>query len=148
MKNFGDKIKKILKENGYLYRVKIYPKKEGVINRAGKKVFQDYDKVVVYAGRNIETIAQRRSMKLVAWKENGVWCGDLDVVKEQGGKGDSIYLRYYHDKTEPLKYVMFSDCDWDDDEEYAKNKMLKILEIWKFQEVEREKLKQNEKTKA
>ena len=139
-KTFGDKIKRILKDNGYSYRVKVYPKKEGVINRAGKKVFQDYEKVVVYAGRNIEKIAQHRSMKLIAWKENGVWQGDLDVVKQQGGKGDSIYLRDYHDKTEPLKYVMFSDCDWDDDEEYAKNKMLKILENWKFQEVERGKL--------
>src|SRR3990167_4259079 len=126
---FGDKIKKILKDNGYSYRVKVYPKKEGVMNRAGKKVFQDYDKVVIYAGRSIEKIAQKRSMKLVAWKENGVWQGDLDVVEQQGGKGDSIYL---------------SDCDWNDDEEYAKNKMLKIMENWRFQEVERGKLTQGD----
>ena len=117
MVTFKDKIKDILKDNGF-----------------------DYKKVTIYAGRNIEKTAQRRSMKLVAWKENGVWQGDLDVVKEQGEKGDSIYLRDYHDKTEPLKYVMFSDCDWDDDEEYARNKMLKILQNWKFVEKERAKL--------
>ena len=126
---FGDKIKKILKDSGYSYRVKVYPIKEGVINRAGKKIFQDYDKVVIYAGRSIEKTAQRRSMKLVAYKDlEGKWQGDLEAVREQGGKGDRIYLRDYHDKTEPLKYVMFSDCDWNDDEEYAKNKMLKIME--------------------
>jgi hypothetical protein len=61
-------------------------------------------------------------------------------VKQQGEKGDAIYLMDYHDKTEPLKYIMFSDCDWNDDEEYAKNKMLKILKNWKFDEKERAKL--------
>lgn len=136
--SFGEKIKNILKENGYDYKIRFNPKGESF--KRGKKVICDYDKVTIYAGRNIKKIAQRRSMKLVAWKENGVWQGDLDVVKQQSGKGDSIYLRDYHDKTEPLKYVMFSDCDWDDDEEYAKNKMLKTLENWKFVEKERAKL--------
>ena len=142
---FGDKIKKILKDNGYSYQVKVYPIKEGVINRAGKKVFQDYERVVIYAGRNIEKIAQKRSKRLIAWKnEKGDWEGDLQTLKQFGDKmsdggytGSTLYIRDYHDKTEPLKYVMFSDCDWNDDEQYAKNKMLKILENWKFQEVER-----------
>ena len=64
----------------------------------------------------------------------------MEIVKQQGGKGSHIYLLDYHDKTEPLKYVMFSDLDWNDDEEYAKNKMLKILQNWKFCEEERNKL--------
>ena len=148
MKNFGDKIKKILKDNGYSYRVKVYPIKEGVVNRAGKKVFQDYEKVVIYAGRNIEKIAQKRSKRLVAWKnEKGEWEGDQEVIRSQNGSGSKIYLLDYHDKTEPIKYVMFSDCDWDNDERYAKNKMLKILENWKFQEVERGKLDIEEEKK-
>jgi len=145
---FGDKIKKILKDNGYSYRVRVYPTKEGVINRAGKKVFQDYEKVVIYAGRSIEKIATKRSTRLVAWKnEKGVWEGDLETLRQFGDRmsdgsytGSALYIRDYHDKTDLLKYVMFSDCDWNDDEEYAKNKMLKIMENWKFQEIERGKL--------
>src|SRR3990167_3988340 len=142
MITFGEKIKKIIKENGFDFKIRFEPRGESF--RRGKKIVCDYEKVTIYAGRSIEKTAQCRSMKLVAWKENGVWQGDLDVVKQQGGKGDSIYLRDYHDKTEPLKYVMFSDCDWNDDEEYAKNKMLKIMENWKFQEVERGKLTQGD----
>lgn len=154
---FGDKIKKILKDNGYSYRVKVYPIKEGVINRAGKKVFQNYEKVVIYAGRSIEKVAQKRSKRLVAWKnEKGEWEGDLETLKQFGDRtsdgnytGSALYIRDYNDKTEPLKYVMFSDCDWNDDEEYAKNKMLKIMENWRFQEVERAKLDSDEdKAKA
>ena len=50
---------------------------------------------------------------MIAWKNTkGEWEGDLDAVMKQGGKGDSIYLRDYHDKTEPLKYVMYSDFEW------------------------------------
>ena len=146
-KTFGDKIKKILKDNGYSYRVKVYPKKEPVINRAGKKFFQEYDKVVIYAGRNIEKIAQKRSKRLVAWKnEKGEWEGDKEVIASQNRSGKYIYLLDYHDKTEPLKYVMYSDIDWNDDEKYAKNKMLKILENWKFQEVAREEIRENKST--
>ena len=130
--SFVTKIKNILKENGYAYRIKVYPKKEGWINSKGKKVFQDYEKVVIYDGRNIEKLAQRQSKKLIAWKNTkGEWEGDLDAVMKQGGKGDSIYLRDYHDKTEPLKYVMYSDFEWNDAEKYAKNKMLKVLETWR-----------------
>ena len=143
IKTFGDKIKQLLKDNEYSYRVRVFPKKEGVINRKGKKVFQDYEKVVIYAGRNIEKTAQKRSRKLVAWKnEKGKWEGDQEIIKSQNGSGSQIYLLDYHDKTEPLSYTMFSDLDWNDDEEYEKNKMLKILENWKFQEVERAKLSQ------
>lgn len=149
---FGDKIKKILKDNGYSYKVKVYPQKEGVMNRTGKKVFQDYEKVVVYAGRSIETIAQKRSKRLVAWKNTkGEWEGDLETLKQFGDRnsngeytGTALYIRDYHDKTEPVKYVMFSDCDWNEDEEYAKNKMLKIMANWEFQKVERAKLQEEE----
>jgi len=36
-KTFGEKIKQILRDNGYSYRVRVFPKKEEIINRAGKK---------------------------------------------------------------------------------------------------------------
>ena len=103
---FGEKIKNILKQNGYNYKIRYEPKGESF--RRGKKVVCDYDKITIYAGRSIEKIAQKRS-------------------------------------TEPLKYVMYSDCDWDDNEEYAKNKMLKILENWKFVEKERQNLNKPQK---
>ena len=136
-KTFGEKIKQILSDNGYSYRVRVFPKKEGVINRKGKKVFQDYEKVVIYAGRNIEKVAQKRSRKLVAWKnEKGEWEGDQEVIKSQNGSGSRIYLLDYHEKTEPLSYTMFSDLDWNDDEKYAKEKLLKIMANWEFQEIE------------
>src|SRR3990167_3751006 len=116
---FKDKIKQIIKDGGFRYKVKSWENPE-------------YTKVIVYAGRSIEKIAQKRSMKLVAYKDlEGKWQGDMEAVKQQGGKGDRIFIRDYHDKTEPLKYVMFSDCDWDEDEKYAKNKLIKILENWK-----------------
>ena len=138
---FGDKIKKIIKDAGYNYKVRIFPQKDEIRKKDGKRYIEGYDKVVVYAGRKIEKLATRRSLRLVAWKENGKWVGDMEVVKSQGGNGDSIYVRDYHDTTELLKYVMYSDLNWDDDEEYAKNQLLKILEKWKFCEEEREKLK-------
>jgi len=138
--NFGDKIKKIIKDAGYDYKVRVFPKKDEIRKKDGKRVIQEYDKVVVYAGRHIEKIAQKRSLRLVAWKQNGKWQGDLEAVKMQGGKGDKIYIRDYHDTTEPLKYVMYSDLDWNDDEEYAKQQLLKVLENWKFIENERLKL--------
>jgi len=136
-KTFGEKIKKILKENGYTYKIKVYPKKEGWINSKGKKVYQDYEKVVIYAGRNIEKLAQRQSRKLVAFKNTkGEWEGDLEAVKEHGEEGDLLFKRYYNNKTEPIKYVLFSDFEWKDAEEDAKNKMLEVLKNWKFQETE------------
>lgn len=117
---FQDKIKKIIKKNGYSYKIRSWKNSE-------------YTKVVIYAGRNIEKLAQKRSMKLVAYKDlKGNWQGDMEAVKQQKGKGDKIYLRDYHDTVEPLKYVMFSDCDWNDDEVYAKNKLLKVLKGWKI----------------
>ena len=126
---FGNKIKKIIKDAGYNYKVRVYPRKDE-IRKDGKRVIQEYDKVVVYAGKYIKKLAQRRSLKLVAWKENGKWQGDIEAVKAQGGRGDRIYERDYHDATEPLKYTMFSDLDWDDNEEYAKQKLLKVLKDW------------------
>lgn len=133
--NFGDKIKKIIKDAGYDYKVRVFPKKDKIRKKDGKRFIQKYDKVVVYAGRHIKKIAQKRSLRLVAWKENGKWTGDMKAVKTQGNKGDKIYLRDYHDTTEPLKYTMFSDLDWDDDEEYAKQQLLKILKDWKFTKI-------------
>jgi len=117
---FADKIKKIIKDAGYNYKVRSWNK------------FGDYEQVAVYAGRNIEKIASKRSRRLVAWKDTGgKWQGDMDAVKAQGGQGSHIYSLDYHNTTEPLKYTMFSDIDWNDDEEYAKNKLLKVLENWK-----------------
>ena len=143
MKTFGEKIKKILKDNGYSYRVRVFPKKEGVVNRAGKKVFQDYEKVIIYAGRSIEKYAQKRSKKLVAYKDkDGNWQGDLEIVKQQGGKGDAIYLMDYHDKTEPITKTLFSDLWEENEKEFGgqEKELLKIMENWKFQETERAKL--------
>ena len=139
MKNFGEKIKDILKENGYSYKIRYEPSGESFSR--GKKIIRDYEKVIIYAGRSIEKYAQKRSRKLVAWKNTkGEWEGDLEIAKQQGYKGSAIYLMDYHDKTEPLKYTMYSDCDWDDNEEYAKNKLLKTLSNWKFIEEERGKI--------
>jgi choline kinase len=119
---FKDKIKKIIKDAGYNYKIRSWTVKceNGL-----------YEKVVVYAGKSIEKIAQKRSRRLVAWKdEKGEWQGDMEAVSAQGGKGDSIFSLDYHDKTEPQKYEMWSDIDWKDDEEYARNKLLKTLENW------------------
>lgn len=136
--NFGEKIKRILKENGYNNKIRYFPNE---YERKGKKIRADFEKVIVYAGRSIEKLASKRSRKLVAWKnEKGEWEGDLDVVKQQEGKGSSIYLLDYHDKKEPLKYVIYNDYDWNDDEEYAKNLLLKMVAKWKFVEEERVKL--------
>ena len=111
---FQDKIKSIIKEAGYSYKIRSWENSE-------------YTKVIVYAGRSIEKYAQKRSMRLVAWKEDGSWQGDMEAVKSQGGKGEFIYLQDYHDTTEPLKYTMFSDFEWNNNEKYAKNILLEIL---------------------
>ena len=127
--NFADKIKKIIKDAGYTYKVRSWNK------------FADYEQVTVYAGRNIDKIASKRSRRLVAWKDTkGEWQGDMDAVKAQSGQGSQIYSLDYHDSTEPLKYTIFSDIDWNDDEKYAKNKLLKVLENWKFVEQKRAKI--------
>lgn len=129
---FANKIRKIIKDAGYNYKIRSWTKQcsNGI-----------YEKVSVYAGRNIEKIASKRSRRLVAWKnEKGEWEGDKEAIKAQGGRGSAIYSLDYHDKTEPLKYDMWSDIDWNDDEEYAKNKLLKILENWRMVEMERKKL--------
>lgn len=145
---FGDKIKKILRDNGYSYKVKVFPRKENYFSKKkGKTITQDYDKVVIYAGRNIEKYASKRSKKLVAWKnEKGEWEGDLQIVKEQGGKGSAIYLMDYNDKTEPLKKVLFSDL-WEENEKKfggQEQELLKMMESWKFTETERAKLDEEE----
>lgn len=81
MKTFGDKIKKILSDNNYSYRLKIFPQKEKCLKN-GKKFIQEYDKIVIYAGRSIEKSAQRRSRKLVAWKNpDGKWEGNLEIAE-------------------------------------------------------------------
>ena len=148
-KTFGDKIKKILKDNGYSYRIRVSPRKEGIINRAGKKVFQDYEKVIIYAGRSIEKIAQKRSRKLIAWKnEKGEWEGDLETLKmygdigSKGYMGSSLYVRDYHDKVEPVTKTLFSDLWEENEKEFGgqEKELLKIMANWKFQEVERDKL--------
>ena len=116
--NFVDKNRNIIQEGGFKYKIRSFKNNE-------------YVKVIVYAGRNIEKIAQRRSRKLLAWKDTkGKWQGDMDVVKRQGERGSAIYELDYHDSTESLRYIMYSDLEWNDDEKYAKNKLLKVLEIW------------------
>ena len=127
--SFGDKIKKIIKDAGYNYKVRVYPRKD-IIRKDGKKFIQEYDKVIVYAGVEIEKLATRRSLVLVAWKENGKWKGNMEAVKAASGAGDKIVRWEYHDRTELLKYTMYSDLDWDDNEEYAKQKLLKVLKSW------------------
>lgn len=150
-KTFGEKIKQILKDNGYSYRMRVFPKKEGVINRKGKRVFQEYEKVVIYSGRSIEVCASKRSKRLIAWKNpKGEWEGDLETLKQFGDKnsngeytGNALYVWDYHDKIEPVKYTLFSDL-WEENEKQfggQEKELLKIMENWKFQEeIERGKL--------
>ena len=128
--NFTEKIKNIIKEAGYSYKVRSWENPE-------------YTKVIVYAGRNIEKLASKRSRRLVAWKENGVWQGNKEAIERNGGGGGDnaqIYSLDYHDKTEPLKYTMFSDFDWNRSEKYARNILLEVLKNWDFAEKERQKL--------
>lgn len=56
---FANKIRKIIKDAGYNYKIRSWTKQcsNGI-----------YEKVSVYAGRNIEKIASKRSRRLVAWK--------------------------------------------------------------------------------
>jgi len=151
MKTFGEKIKNILKNNGYHYAVKIFPRKENYFSKKkGKTITQDYEKVVIYAGRKIEKPAQKRSRRLIAWKnEKGEWEGDLETLAQFGDKnengeytGSSLYVRDYHDKTEPLKHTLFSDLWEENEKEFGgqEKKLLKIMENWRFQETERAKL--------
>lgn len=146
MKTFGNKIKDILRNNGYPYKVRVSVRKENVFSPKKKKyITQEYDKVTIYAGRKIEVNAQKRSRKLVAWKnEKGEWEGDKEVIASQNGTGTHIYLLDYHDKTEPLKKVLFSDLWEEGEKEYGKGsqekELLKIMENWQFQEIERGKL--------
>jgi len=124
MENFGNKIKKILENNGYSYRVRIF---RG----------QDYEKVVIYAGRTVEVSASRRSKKLVAWKnQKGDWEGDLEVAKCQGYKGSAIYLLDYHNKVEPVKHVLFSDIWEENEKEFGgqEKELLKIMRNWTLKE--------------
>lgn len=116
--NFGKKIKNILHECGYNYKICC-------------KQHSDYETVTIYADKKIETTLAKRSLRLVAWKDqNGKWRGDMEAVKSQCGAGDKIYSRDYHSKIVPLKYVTDSDCFWQDNENYAKNEMLKVLKSW------------------
>jgi len=142
--NFGDKIKKILKDNGYSYRIKVFPRKENYFSKKkGKVITQDYDKVVIYAGRSIEKYATKRSKRLVAWKnEKGEWEGNKEIIESQNGRGQQIYLLDYHDKTEPLKHTLFSDLWEENEKEFGgqEKELLKIMENWKLVETERAKL--------
>jgi len=147
--NFPDKIKSILKKYNFNYRVRVFQKKENVFSlKKGKYVTQDYDKVIIYAGRNIEKYAQKRSRRLIAWKNpDGEWEGDLEALRQFGHKdsdgnyiGTSLYVIDYHDKTEPLKKVLFSDLWEDNEKDFGKGsqekELLKVLESWSFQEKE------------
>jgi len=137
--SFGDKIKKILKDNGYKYRIKVFSKKENYFSKKKRRtITQDYDKVVIYAGRNIKKYATKKSKRLVAWKNTqGEWEGDLDAVQKHGDKGSAIYLMDYHDKTEPLKHTLFSDIWEENEKEFGgqEKELLNVMENWKFQEM-------------
>ena len=138
MKNFGNKIKKILKENGYNYRIRIFPRQDKVLKN-GKKYIQEYEKVVIYAGRNIEKYNSRRSRKLIVFKnEKGVWEGEEEYLKDKewmndNAKGSAVYVLGYHDKIEPVKHTLFSDLWEEDEKEFGgqEKKLLKIMENWK-----------------
>ena len=47
MKNFGEKVKAVLKEHGYTYKTRYYP---GVYNRRDGLVIASFEKVIIYAG--------------------------------------------------------------------------------------------------
>lgn len=143
MMNFGEKIKKILSKNGYNYRIRIFPQQDKVLKN-GKRFIQEYEKVVIYAGRNVEKPASKRSKKLIAWKnEKGEWEGDLEAIKQHGNSGSQLYLLDYHDKTEPVKHTLFSDLWEENEKEFGgqEQELLKIMANWKFQEIERGEIK-------
>lgn len=152
MNNFGNKIKKILSENGYDYRVRIFPRQDKILKN-GKRFIQEYEKVIIYSGRNVEVMASKRSKRLVAWKNpKGEWEGDLEILKQFGDKnsngeytGSALYVRDYHDKVEPVKHTLFSDLWEENEKEFGgqEAELLKIMENWKFQETERAKLDNN-----
>lgn len=153
MNTFGNKIKEILRKNGYNYRVRIFPQQDKILKN-GKRFIQEYEKVVIYAGRSIEVSASKRSKRLIAWKNTkGEWEGDLETLKQFGDKnsngeytGSALYVRDYHDKTEPVKHTLFSDLWEENEKEFGgqEQELLKIMENWKFQETERAKLDNNE----
>jgi hypothetical protein len=116
---FAEKINKILEDGGYNYKTRVFTK-----NR-------DYIKFIIY-GRFVDNLAQRRSKKLVAYKdEKGNWQGDMEAVKVQGEKGSAIYLMDYHDKKEQLKYEVYSDIWQENGEEYSKKELLKVMQGWR-----------------
>lgn len=132
-RTFGEKIKKILKDNNCTYQVKIFPKRENLTNSAGKKVFLDYEIVVIYGGRNVEECGV--GLKLVAWKnKKGEWNGDLGAVKRHGDSGSKLFSLCDYKKTLPLTLTLFSDA-W---EEYEKEfggqeeSLLKKMADWKL----------------
>lgn len=153
MNTFGNKIKEILSKNGYNYRVRIFPQQDKILKN-GKRFIQEYEKVVIYAGRSIEVSASKRSKRLIAWKNTkGEWEGDLETLKQFGDKnsngectGSALYVRDYHDKTEPVKHTLFSDLWEENEKEFGgqEQELLKIMENWKFQEIKRTKLDNNE----
>ena len=148
-KNFGDKIKHLLSKNGYNYRVIVFPRKDKIMKN-GKRFIQEYEKVVIYAGRNVGINASKRSKKLVAWKNpNGEWEGDLEIAKQQGYKGSAIYLMDYHDRVEPVKHTLFSDLYEENEKEFGgqEAELLKIMANWRFQETERWNLEGRENEK-
>lgn len=149
MKNFGDKIKHLLSGKGYNYRVIVFPRKDKIMKN-GKRFIQEYEKVVIYAGRNVGINASKRSKKLVAWKNpNGEWEGDLEIAKQQGYKGSAIYLIDYHDRVEPVKHTLFSDLYEENEKEFGgqEAELLKIMANWRFQETERWNLEGRENEK-
>lgn len=153
MNTFGNKIKEILSKNGYNYRVRIFPQQDKILKN-GKRFIQEYEKVVIYAGRNIEVSASKRSKRLIAWKNTkGEWEGDLETLEQFGDKnsngeyiGSALYVRDYHDKAEPVKHTLFSDLWEENEKEFGgqEQELLKIMKNWKFQETERAKLYNNE----
>ncbi len=153
METFGNKIKEILSKNGYNYSVRIFPKQDKVLKN-GKRFIQEYEKVVIYAGRNIAVSASKRSKRLIAWKNiKGEWEGDLEALKQFGDKNSNgeytssfLYDDDYHDKIEPVKHTLFS-VSWEKKEKEfggQEQELLKIMENWKFQEIKRAELDNNE----
>ena len=88
-----------------------------------------YDgEVRIYTGKMVDRIPQKRSRKLVAWKNTeGKWKGDLKAVEALKGKAykgnTKIYEIGYH-STEEVQHFPVYRSDWGEDEKWELKKWI------------------------
>jgi len=72
--------------------------------------------VRIYNGLYENTMPQRRSRKLVAYKNiKGEWEGDIEAIQSVGDKADAVYIMDYHSKKVLMYTTIFLD-EWNDKE--------------------------------